>query len=59
MLTDVRIIVGKLCVPADFIVIDMEEDDNISIILGHPFFATCNAKIDIKKGEISMAVGGK
>ena len=32
--------VDKLIFPADFIVLDMEEDKEIPIILGIPFLAT-------------------
>ena len=37
---DVLIKVDKLIFSADFIVLDMEEDEEILIILGRPFLAT-------------------
>jgi len=40
ILVDVPIQVGNLCVPGDFVVIDMEEDNQVPIILGRPFLRT-------------------
>ncbi|XP_057747297.1 uncharacterized protein LOC130966503 [Arachis stenosperma] len=39
--------VGEFIFPADFVVLDMEEDANTSIILGRPFLATAGAIIDV------------
>ena len=39
--------VEKFIFPADFIVLDMEEDTEIPIILGRPFLATGKAMIDM------------
>ena len=39
--------VDKFIFPADFIVLDMEEDTNVPIILGRPFLATGQALIDV------------
>ncbi|XP_016206551.1 uncharacterized protein LOC107646922 [Arachis ipaensis] len=38
----------------DFVILDMEEDVNASIILGMPFLATGRALIDVKKGELTL-----
>ena len=38
--------VDKLYLPADFIILDMEEDRKVAIILGRPFFATGNTLIN-------------
>lgn len=57
VLPDVPIQVGDLWIFVDFVVIDMEEDDKILIILGHPFLATYNAVIDVKNRKISLLVG--
>jgi len=40
--------VEKLHFPADFIVLDMEEDREVPLILGHPFLATGNTLIDVQ-----------
>ena len=46
----------KFIFPADFIVLDMEEDKEIPIILGKPFLATGRALIDMQKGELKLRV---
>ena len=53
---DVLVKVDKFIFPADFIVLDFEEDKNIPIILGRPFLATGRALIDVQKGELTMRV---
>ena len=37
---DVPISVANVLIPTDFVVLDMPEDDNLSIILGRPFLNT-------------------
>ena len=39
--------VDKFIFPADFIVLDIEEDKEIPIILGRPFLATGRTMIDV------------
>ena len=41
--------------PADFVVIDMEEDEEIPIILGRPFLATGKTIIDVQQGKLTLA----
>ena len=48
--------VDKFIFPADFIILDYEEDKNIPIILGRPFLATGKTLIDVQKGELTMRV---
>ena len=50
VIEDVLVKVDKFIFPADFIVLDMEEDKKILIILGKPFLATDRAMIDVQKG---------
>ena len=45
---------SKFIFPADFIVLNMEEDEEIPIILGRPFLATGRALIDVQKGELKL-----
>ena len=47
VIEDVFVKVEKLYFPADFIVLDMEEDREVPLILGHPFLAMGNALIDL------------
>ena len=51
--------VGKLIIPADFLVRDIEEDENVPNILGRPFLATGKALIDVEKGELTLRVNGE
>ncbi|XP_074360478.1 uncharacterized protein LOC141700667 [Apium graveolens] len=55
--THVPIKVENFYIPCDFIVMEMEEDANISIILGRPFLAVAGATIDMKSGRICFEVG--
>ncbi|KAK1669259.1 hypothetical protein QYE76_057418 [Lolium multiflorum] len=40
----------------DFVVLEMPEDDNMSIILGRPFLNTAGAVIDCNKGKVTFNV---
>nr|XP_021851949.1 uncharacterized protein LOC110791508 [Spinacia oleracea] len=40
-----------------FVVLDIEEDNQIPIILGRPFLHTAGAVIDVKKGRLTLTVG--
>ena len=51
---DVLIKVEKFIFLVDFIILYMEEDENIPIILGRPFLATCGAIIDVKHERLSL-----
>ena len=53
ILEDVPLQVGKFFIPYDFVVIEMEENAQISVILGCPFLATVRAMIDIKNEKLS------
>ena len=56
VIEDVLVKVDKFIFPADFIVLDMEEDKEIPIILGRPFLATGRAMIDVQRGELNLRV---
>ena len=49
ILEDVLIKVGKFIFPVNFMVIDIEEDKQVSLLLGRPFLAIGAALIDVKK----------
>ena len=55
----VLIKVGEFYVPCDIVILEMEEDSQISIILGWPFLASIGAIIDVKRGKITLEVGEK
>ncbi|XP_062112902.1 uncharacterized protein LOC133824056 [Humulus lupulus] len=56
IIEDVLVKVDKFIFPIDFIILDMEEDENISIILGRAFLATGRALIAVQKGELKLRV---
>ncbi|WJX67426.1 hypothetical protein P8452_51892 [Trifolium repens] len=51
---DVLVKVEKFIFPADFVVLDIEEDENVPIILGRPFLATGDATIEVKNGKLTL-----
>ncbi|XP_015940111.1 uncharacterized protein LOC107465650 [Arachis duranensis] len=51
---DLLVKVGEFIFPADFVVLDMEEKVNTSIILGRPFLANARAINDVQKGELVL-----
>ncbi|XP_057760506.1 uncharacterized protein LOC130980877 [Arachis stenosperma] len=51
---DLLVKVEEFIFRADFIVLDMEEEANTSIILGRPFLATVGVIIDVQKGELVL-----
>ena len=58
IIENVLVNVGKFILPADFIILDMEEDDLVPIILGRPFLATGKAQINVQEGELKLRVQG-
>ncbi|XP_075478895.1 uncharacterized protein LOC142519751 [Primulina tabacum] len=55
---DVLLTVDKFIFPADFVILDMEEDQETPLIFGRPFLAIGKALIDVHKGELTLRVGG-
>jgi len=53
---DIPIEVGGIYIPTDFIVLDMDEDDQVPILLGRPFLATAGPIFDVKGGRIAFRV---
>ncbi|KAM1252490.1 hypothetical protein ACFX2J_040487 [Malus domestica] len=60
IIEDVLVKVDQFILPADFIVLDMEEAEipgnELPLILGRPFMATAGTKIDVKAGLLTMTV---
>ena len=56
MIEDVLVKVHHFTFPADFVVMDIEEDVVIPLILGHPFMLTANCVVDMGKGKMEMGV---
>jgi hypothetical protein len=62
ILEDVLVKVGEFILPANFIVLDMEESPMplpLPIILGRPFMRIADTKICVKKGIVSIKVNGE
>jgi hypothetical protein len=56
---DVTVKIRDQEVPADFMVLDMGEEDDIHLILGRPFIHTTSAIIYMKQGEIHFHFPGE
>ncbi|KAJ9535703.1 hypothetical protein OSB04_un001141 [Centaurea solstitialis] len=62
MIEDVLVKVNDLVFPADFFVLDMEENSSSKtgmILLGRPFLKTAKTKIDVSDGTLTMEFDGK
>lgn len=53
---DVLVKVRQFTFPVDFVIMDIEEDAEIPLILGHPFMLTTNCVVDMGKGNLEMSV---
>ncbi|GJT45631.1 reverse transcriptase domain-containing protein [Tanacetum coccineum] len=49
--------VGKFPFPADFVILEMEEDSKVPLILGRPFLHTADAVIRVKQKQLNLGVG--
>ncbi|KAG8490272.1 hypothetical protein CXB51_016045 [Gossypium anomalum] len=61
LLEDVLVKVNELVFPANFYIIDMEDDNSANssdIILGRPFLSTARTKIDVWNGTLTMEFDG-
>ncbi|CAL8157081.1 unnamed protein product [Prunus armeniaca] len=56
VIEDLIIKVDNLYLPADFLVLDMDEDLQTPIILGRPFMATARTLIDVEAGTLTLRV---
>ena len=48
----------KFLFPADCVILDMEEDENVPILLRIPFLATGKAQINVQEGELKLRIQG-
>src|SRR3954470_22473425 len=56
---DVPVQVAHNClVLTNFVILEMLEDDNMSIILGRPFLNTAGAVIDCNKSKVTFHING-
>ncbi|GKA62929.1 reverse transcriptase domain-containing protein [Tanacetum coccineum] len=49
--------VGKFTFLADFVILEMEEDNKVPLILGQPFLHTADAVIRVKQKQLNLGVG--
>ncbi|GKE64936.1 reverse transcriptase domain-containing protein [Tanacetum coccineum] len=49
--------VGKFTFSADFVILEMEEDNKVSLILGRPFLYTADVVIRVKHKQLNLGVG--
>ncbi|XP_061369481.1 uncharacterized protein LOC133312326 [Gastrolobium bilobum] len=54
VIEDVLVKIDKFIFPADFVILNMEEDAEIPLLLGRPFLATARAMIDVKQGKLML-----
>ncbi|KAK5843247.1 hypothetical protein PVK06_005697 [Gossypium arboreum] len=59
IIKDILMKVDKFIFPVDFVVLNMDEDVEVPLILGHPFFATARAVIDVGDDKLALRVGDK
>ena len=57
IIENVLVKVDKFIFPVDFVVLDIEEDNNTPLILGRPFLATAKTIIDVGTGKLTLRVG--
>lgn len=50
---------GELFIPADFVVLEMDSVDEISLLLQRPFLATTHANINFTNGTMILTVKEK
>ena len=55
---DVPVGVANVTILTDFVILEMPEDDNMSIILGRPFLNTAGAIIDCNKSKVTFHING-
>ncbi|GJY77012.1 reverse transcriptase domain-containing protein [Tanacetum coccineum] len=48
--------VGKFTFPANFVILEIEEDSKVPVILGRPFLHTFNAVIRVKQKQLNLRV---
>ncbi|XP_045831120.1 uncharacterized protein LOC123922450 [Trifolium pratense] len=60
ILHDVLVRVAEFVFPADFVILDMEDDADVEpLLLGRPFLATGRALIDVEMGELMLRTHGE
>jgi hypothetical protein len=56
---DIPVKIQNVCVPVDFVILDMEVDTGIPLILGRPFLSMTTTHIDAGIGVIQLNINGQ
>ncbi|XP_048227239.1 uncharacterized protein LOC125369269 [Ricinus communis] len=56
IIEDLLVKVQEFIFPMDFVIMDMDETINVSLILRRPFFATARAIIDVNDGKLTLRI---
>ena len=56
VIEDVLVRVKHFNFPADFVVMDIEEDSEIPLILGRPFMLTASCVVDMGKKKLELGI---
>ena len=54
---DLLLKIGNFVFPIDFVVIDMKEDEDVTIILGRSLLNTARALVDVRESNLTLRVG--
>ena len=58
IIEDVLVKVDKFLFPVDFMVMDMDKDNEVPLILGRTFMKTSKMMIDVDDGKLTVRVKG-
>ncbi|CAL1395141.1 unnamed protein product [Linum trigynum] len=59
IIEDLLVKVGTFTYPVDFVILDINEDVDVTLILGRPFLATAKALIDVHSGKLILRAGNE
>jgi len=59
MAKDIVVRIQDKYVPVDFVILDMGQPEEISLLLGRPFLNTANATIYVGAGRVNFRIQGK
>ncbi|KAK5829964.1 hypothetical protein PVK06_013758 [Gossypium arboreum] len=57
IIEDILVKIDKFIYPVDFVVLDMDKDNEVPLILGRPFLATARTIINVGTGELTLRAG--
>ena len=55
---DMPVVVANVTILTNFVILDIPEDDSMSIILGRPFLNTAGDVIDCNKMKVTFHING-